>query len=84
MDISDNDYTTAQATYDMRRLRLKGLIERILPTHTYHSHLSLRRGVHSLLGRGQRAPHFVIDLAIVMGYINKWTVQHIQLGMTLQ
>jgi DNA-binding HxlR family transcriptional regulator len=32
---SENDYTTAQATYDLRRLRLKGVIERIPQTHTY-------------------------------------------------
>ena len=29
------DYTSAQATYDLRRLRLKGLIERIKGTNTY-------------------------------------------------
>ena len=29
------DYTSAQASYDLRRLRLKGLIERIAGTHTY-------------------------------------------------
>jgi hypothetical protein len=29
------DYTSGQATYDLRRLRLKGLIERIQGTHTY-------------------------------------------------
>ena len=29
------DYTTNQATYDLRRLRLKGLIERIEGTNTY-------------------------------------------------
>jgi len=33
--VSANDYTAAQATYDLRRLRLKGLIERIPPTHRY-------------------------------------------------
>lgn len=30
------DYTSAQATYDLRRLRLKGFIERLPGTHTYH------------------------------------------------
>jgi hypothetical protein len=29
------DYTSAQATYDLRRLRLKGLIERVPGTHRY-------------------------------------------------
>jgi hypothetical protein len=29
------DYTTSQMTYDLRRLRLKGLIRRIEHTHTY-------------------------------------------------
>jgi hypothetical protein len=29
------DYTSAQATYDLRRLRLKGFIERIAGTNTY-------------------------------------------------
>jgi predicted MarR family transcription regulator len=29
------DYTSAQATYDLRQLRLKGLIERIEGTNTY-------------------------------------------------
>lgn len=29
------DYTSAQATYDLRRLRLKGLIQRIEHTNTY-------------------------------------------------
>jgi hypothetical protein len=29
------DYTSAQASYDLRRLRLKGFIERIPGTHTY-------------------------------------------------
>lgn len=29
------DYTSAQATYDLRRLRLKGLIERVEGTNTY-------------------------------------------------
>jgi hypothetical protein len=28
-------YTTAQASYDLRRLRLKGLIERVAGTNTY-------------------------------------------------
>ena len=35
-DLYDPDYTTRQATYDLRRLRLKGLIERVAGTHTYH------------------------------------------------
>ncbi len=30
-----SDYSSAQATYDLRRLRLKGLIERIEGSHTY-------------------------------------------------
>jgi hypothetical protein len=36
MGLSENDYTAAQATYDLRRLRLKGLIKRVPHTHTYH------------------------------------------------
>lgn len=32
----DGPYTTCQATYDLRRLRRKGLIERIPGTHRYH------------------------------------------------
>lgn len=35
MGVAENDYTSAQATYDLRRLRLKGLIERIPRTHRY-------------------------------------------------
>jgi hypothetical protein len=31
----DADYHARQATYDLRRLRLKGLIERVSGTHTY-------------------------------------------------
>ena len=31
----DRDYTTNQMTYDLRRLRLHGLIERIPHTNTY-------------------------------------------------
>jgi predicted MarR family transcription regulator len=31
----DHDYTTNQMTYDLRRLRLHGLIERIPHTNTY-------------------------------------------------
>jgi DNA-binding MarR family transcriptional regulator len=31
----DDGYTPARATYDLRRLRLKGLIERVDGTHTY-------------------------------------------------
>lgn len=31
----DADYSSAQATYDLRRMRLKGLIERIAGTHRY-------------------------------------------------
>jgi hypothetical protein len=34
-DLYDPSYNTHQATYDLRRLRLKGLIERIPATHTY-------------------------------------------------
>jgi predicted MarR family transcription regulator len=30
-----NDYSTSQMTYDLRRLRLNGLIQRIEHTHTY-------------------------------------------------
>jgi hypothetical protein len=30
-------YSSAQATYDLRRLRLKGFIERIPGTHTYRA-----------------------------------------------
>lgn len=35
MGVAENDYSSAQATYDLRRLRLKGLIERIPQTHRY-------------------------------------------------
>jgi predicted MarR family transcription regulator len=31
----DTDYSSGQATYDLRRLRLKGLICRVEGTHTY-------------------------------------------------
>jgi len=34
-DLYDPGYTSRQATYDLRRLRLKGLIERVPGTHTY-------------------------------------------------
>lgn len=34
--LGDRPYTTRQATYDLRRLRRKGLIERIPGTHRYH------------------------------------------------
>jgi hypothetical protein len=34
-DLYDPDYNSRQATYDLRRLRLKGLIERVAGTHTY-------------------------------------------------
>ncbi len=34
-DLYDPDYGPRQATYDLRRLRLKGLIERIPGTYTY-------------------------------------------------
>lgn len=34
-ELFDPAYRRAQATYDLRRLRLKGLIERIPGTHTY-------------------------------------------------
>ena len=34
-DLYDTGYTSRQATYDLRRLRLKGLIERVAGTHTY-------------------------------------------------
>lgn len=34
-DLYHPDYNSRQATYDLRRLRLKGLIERIPGTHTY-------------------------------------------------
>lgn len=34
-DLYRPDYTTQQATYDLRRLRLKRLIERVPGTHTY-------------------------------------------------
>ena len=33
--LHDHDYTTNQMTYDLRRLRLHGLIERIPHTNTY-------------------------------------------------
>ena len=35
MNVSVNDYTSAQMSYDLRRLRLKGLIERVAKTHQY-------------------------------------------------
>jgi len=34
-DLYDPGYSSRQATYDLRRLRLKGLIERVPGTHTY-------------------------------------------------
>lgn len=34
-ELYDPDYSSAQATYDLRRLRLKGLIQRVPGTHTY-------------------------------------------------
>jgi hypothetical protein len=34
-DLYDAAYTAGRATYDLRRLRLKGLIERVPGTHTY-------------------------------------------------
>ena len=34
-DLYDPDYTAGRAAYDLRRLRLKGLIERMPGTHTY-------------------------------------------------
>lgn len=34
-ELYDPGYNSAQATYDLRRLRLKGLIERVPGTHTY-------------------------------------------------
>lgn len=34
-DLYDPGYNTRQATYDLRRLRLKGLIERVPGTHTH-------------------------------------------------
>lgn len=34
-DLYDTDYNARQATYDLRRLRLKGLIERVAGTNTY-------------------------------------------------
>ena len=33
--LDDSDYTTNQMTYDLRRLRLHGLIDRIPRTNTY-------------------------------------------------
>ena len=34
-DLYDSGYTASRATYDLRRLRLKGLIERVAGMHTY-------------------------------------------------
>ena len=34
-DLYDPSYNNRQATYDLRRLRLKGLIERVPGSHTY-------------------------------------------------
>jgi len=35
MGVPEGDYTSAQASYDLRRLRLKGLVERIPKSHAY-------------------------------------------------
>ncbi len=35
MGVSEDGYTSAQMSYDLRRLRLKGIIERIPKTHQY-------------------------------------------------
>jgi predicted MarR family transcription regulator len=35
MNVSPEDYTSAQMSYDLRRLRLKCLIERVANTHQY-------------------------------------------------
>jgi len=35
MGVSNDDYSTSQMSYDLRRLRLKGLIERIPKSHNY-------------------------------------------------
>ncbi|MGH2733965.1 MAG: hypothetical protein ACRDKZ_00170 [Actinomycetota bacterium] len=34
-DLYDSGYSSAQATYDLRRLRLKGFIQRVSGTHSY-------------------------------------------------
>ncbi len=51
-DLYDPDYGSRQATYDLRRLRLKGLIERIPGTHTYR-----------VTGRGRAIATFFTRLA---------------------
>ena len=48
----DADYTSRQATYDLRRLRMKGLIERVPGTHTYR-----------ITGRGRAIATFFTRLA---------------------
>lgn len=47
------DYTSAQATYDLRRLRLKGLIERLAHTNTYR-----------ITSRGRSMATFLTRLAV--------------------
>ena len=47
-DLFDPDYNSRQATYDLRRLRLKGLIELVEGTHTYRCHRP-RTGYRHLL-----------------------------------
>ncbi len=81
-------YSSAQMTYDLRRLRLKGLIERVEHSHRYHL---TDRGIkvvtfftklyHRLFAPGLAAllpdPTFPSDLAValnrVVDILNSWT-----------
>ncbi len=81
-------YSSAQMTYDLRRLRLKGLIERVEHSHRYHL---TDRGIkvvtfftklyHRLFAPGLAAllpdPTFPSDLSIalnrVVDILNTWT-----------
>ncbi|MDQ2826544.1 MAG: hypothetical protein M3Y04_06260, partial [Actinomycetota bacterium] len=52
VELHDGDYTCRQATYDLRRLRLKGLVERLPHTRTYR-----------VTDRGRRIATFFTRLA---------------------
>jgi hypothetical protein len=81
-------YSSAQMTYDLRRLRLKGLIERVEHSHRYHlTDLGIKvvtfftKLYHRLFAPGLAAllpdPTFPSDLAIalnrVVEILNTWT-----------
>ncbi len=85
-----NTYSSAQMTYDLRRLRLKGLIERIEHSHRYRlTDLGLKVVVfftklyHRLFAPGLAAllPHqtYPSDLAVALDQVaevlHSWTVQ---------